>query len=52
MNLVNFDLLKGLFSGGDSESSSRQLFKEILLLMLSRAARADTNVEADELTTL
>jgi len=52
MNPVNFDLLKGLFSGGDSESSSRQLFKEILLLMLSRAARADTNVEADELTTL
>jgi uncharacterized tellurite resistance protein B-like protein len=52
MNPVNFDLLKGLFSGADSESNSRQLFKEILLLVLARATRADTNIEADELTSV
>lgn len=49
MNPVNFDLLKGLFSGADSETSSRQLLKEILLLVLARATRADTNIETDEL---
>ena len=52
MNPVNFDLLKGLFSGSDSESNSKQLLKEILLLVLARATRADTNIEADELTTV
>jgi len=49
MNPVNFDLLKGLFTGADSETSSRQLLKEILLLVLARATRADTNIEDDEL---
>lgn len=52
MNPVNFDLLKGLFSGSDSETSSRQLLKEILLLVLARATRADTNIETDELETV
>jgi uncharacterized tellurite resistance protein B-like protein len=52
MNPVNFDLLKGLFSGADSETSSRQLLKEILLLVLARATRADTNIETDELETV
>lgn len=52
MNPVNFDLLKGLFTGADSETSSRQLLKEILLLVLARATRADTNIETDELETV
>lgn len=52
MNPVNFDLLKGLFSGADSETNSRQLLKEILLLVLARATRADTNIETDELETV
>jgi uncharacterized tellurite resistance protein B-like protein len=52
MSSVTFDSLKSLFNGADSDSSSRQLLKEILLLVLARATRADTNVEADEITTV
>ncbi|TFH74812.1 TerB family tellurite resistance protein [Gammaproteobacteria bacterium LSUCC0112] len=52
MNPVNFDLLKGLFNSADSDNSSRQLLKEILVLVLARATRADTNIENDELETV
>lgn len=52
MSPVNFDSLKSLFNGADSDNSSRQLLKEILILVLARATRADTNIENDELETV
>lgn len=52
MSLGSFNSLKSLFNGADSDSSSNQLLKEILLLVLARATRADTNIEADEISTV
>jgi uncharacterized tellurite resistance protein B-like protein len=50
MSLVNFDSLKKLLSDGGSKDKHRQeLFKEVMLMVLSRATRVDSNVEAVEI---
>jgi uncharacterized tellurite resistance protein B-like protein len=52
MSPVNFDSLKSLYHGSDNDTSSNQLLKEILVLVLARATRADTNVEVNEVATV
>ncbi len=50
MSLVNFDSIKKLLRDGDNKAKHRQeLFKEVMLMVLSRATRVDSNVEAVEI---
>ena len=48
MALVNFSTIKELISGKDAGEDIEVLFKEVLLLVLARATRVDSNVEAIE----
>lgn len=48
MALIDFNSIKELVRKGKSSKHKQDLFKEVLLLVLSRATRADTNVEAVE----
>ena len=44
MALVNFSTIKELISGKDAGEDIEVLFKEVLLLVLARATRVDSNV--------
>ena len=48
MALIDFSTIKELLSGKDGSKNSEVLFKEMLLLVLARATRADSNVESIE----
>lgn len=50
MSLISFKSIKSLLSKGDSGKHKEDLFKEVLLLVLARATRADTNVSPIEVT--
>ena len=53
MALSAFSSIKKLFGGSETSNSEREaLFKEALLLTLSRAADADTSVRAVEVETV
>ena len=49
MALIDFNLIKELLSDSDASQARQQLFKEVLLLVLARATRADSNVESIEI---
>ncbi len=48
MALIDFSAIKELIGDSTSSKDKQELFKEVLLLVLARATRADTNVEAIE----
>ena len=47
MAFINFSKLKNIIRGEGEDSNG--LFEEVLLLVLSRAARVDSNVESIEI---
>lgn len=47
MSLINFDAIRELV-GDKSPKHKEELFKEVMLMVLARAARADSNVESVE----
>lgn len=49
MSLINFDSIRELVSSGGTKDK-QELFKEVLLMVLARATRADSNVESVEVT--
>jgi uncharacterized tellurite resistance protein B-like protein len=49
MSLINFDAIRELVSSG-SAKHKQELFKEVMLMVLARATRADSNVESVEVT--
>jgi len=51
MSLANFDSITKLFRDSGEKAKHRQeLFQEVLLMVLARATRADSNVELVEIT--
>ncbi|MEX0738800.1 MAG: TerB family tellurite resistance protein [Pseudohongiella sp.] len=50
MSSVNFESITSLLQGSDTDHTSKQLLKEVLVLVLARAIRADTNVEPAEVS--
>ncbi len=48
MALIDFSIIKDFLSGGGGSKDTEELFKEMLLLVLARATRADANVESIE----
>ena len=50
MALIDFSSIRELISKGGSKKEKQDLFKEVLLMVLARATRADSNVEAIEIT--
>lgn len=50
MSLVNFDSIRKLLRDTESKDKHRQeLFQEVMLMVLSRATRVDSNVEKVEI---
>jgi len=49
MSLINFDSIRELVGSG-STKQKQELFKEVMLMVLARATRADSNVESVEVT--
>jgi len=47
VSIINFETLRGLMRDG-SDKHKEELFKETLLMVLSRASRADSNVDSQE----
>ncbi|WP_339856532.1 TerB family tellurite resistance protein [Pseudohongiella acticola] len=52
MSLVNFESLTNLSLAADMDESSKQLLTEVLVLVLARAIRSDTNIEPAEIVTV
>ncbi len=53
MSLVDFSAVKKLFGGSDVSAEEQEaLFKECLLLTLSRATSADSNIDPAEVDTV
>jgi len=50
MALIDFSTIKALVSDRGAGKDKETLFKEMLLLVLARATRADANVESIEVT--
>lgn len=50
MALIDFSTIKELISDRSAGKNQEELFREVLLLVLARAARADSNVESIEVT--
>ena len=48
MALIDFSTIKELISDRGAGKNQEVLFKEVLLLVLARAARADSNIESIE----
>lgn len=49
MALIDFSTIKELISDRGAGKSHEVLYKEVLLLVLARAARADSNIESIEI---
>jgi len=52
MALIDFSSIKELISDMSAGKDTDVLFKEVLLLVLARATRVDSNVESIEVTTV
>jgi len=52
MALIDFSSIKELISDMSAGKDTGVLFKEVLLLVLARATRVDSNVESIEVTTV
>lgn len=52
MATIGFDRIREIFVGRTSDSERRELFKEVLLMILARAADADSNVSTVEVETV
>ena len=50
MALVNFSTIKALIEDFGASKDREEIFKEVLLLVLARATRVDSNVESIEVT--
>ena len=50
MSIINFETLTSLFQSSNSEAAEKQLMKEVLLMVLARAASADKNVDPAEIS--
>lgn len=48
MALINFSSLKTMMTNHGEENDARALFEEVLLLVLARASRVDSNVDSIE----
>lgn len=48
MSLINFDAIRNLVSRGDA-NHKQELFQEVLLMVLARVTRIDSNVELVEI---
>ena len=48
MALINFSSLKTMMTNHGEENDARALFEEVLLLVLARASRVDSNIESIE----
>lgn len=48
MALINFSSLKNMMTNHGQDNDARALFEEVLLLVLARASRVDSNVESIE----
>ena len=49
MALISFSSLKNMISGRGDDNNTDELFKEVLLLVLARASRVDSNVDSIEI---
>lgn len=49
MSLINFESLTSLFQSSGSDETTKQLMKEVLILVLARATSADKNVDPSEI---
>ena len=50
MSIIKFETLTSLFQSTNSEAAEKQLMKEVLLMVLARAASADKNVHPSEIS--
>lgn len=50
MALIDFSAIKEIIGDSNAGKSKETLFKEVLLMVLARATRADANVESIEVT--
>ena len=48
MALINFSSLKNMMTNHGEDNDARALFEEVLLLVLARASRVDSNVDSIE----
>ncbi len=48
MSLINFSSLKNMMTNHGENNNARALFEEVLLLVLARASRVDSNVDSIE----
>ena len=48
MALLNFSSLKNMISNRGEDSDTQALFEEVLLLVLARASRVDSNIDSIE----
>lgn len=48
MALINFSSLKNMMTNHGRDNDARALFEEVLLLVLARASRVDSNIESIE----
>ena len=48
MALINFSSLKNMIRNNDEDNDAKALFEEVLLLVLARASRVDSNIDSIE----
>jgi len=48
MALINFSSLKNMISNRGEDNDTKALFQEVLLLVLARASRVDSNIDSIE----
>ena len=48
MALINFSSLKNMISNRGEDNDAKALFEEVLLLVLARASRVDSNIDSIE----
>ena len=49
MALINFSSLKNMISNRGEDNDTKALFEEVLLLVLARASRVDSNIDSIEI---
>ena len=49
MALINFSSLKNMISNRGDDNDTKALFEEVLLLVLARASRVDSNIDSIEI---
>lgn len=48
MALINFSSLKNMIRNNDEDNDTKDLFEEVLMLVLARASRVDSNIDSIE----